>query len=692
MKRQNTASAKLNPLLGEWPEAFELPPFASITPHHFRPAFDQALAMHRAEIDAIAASKSPASFENTITALEKSGRALERVASVFFVLAGADTSDEIEAIEREISPLLARHNNALYLNPALYARIADLYRRREALALSAEQMRVLERYHTRFVRAGAALDKPAQNRLAAINERLASLGTQFGQNVLADEKAFAMVLEENDLAGLPEFARTAARAAAEERGHKSKYAITLARSSVETFLQFSARRDLREKAFQAWIKRGENVGPTDNRALIAEMVSLRDERAKLLGFANFADYRLDDQMAKTPAAARRLLDEVWSRARAKAAAERDALQAMIAEEGSNFALAPWDWRYYAEKLRKARYDLDEAEIKPYFQLDKMIEASFETARRLFGLTFTQVTVPLYHPDARAWNVTDVQGRHVALFIGDYFARSSKHSGAWMTSLRDQEKLSGDIQPVVVNVCNFSKPAAGEPALLSFDDARTLFHEFGHALHGMLSNVTYPLLAGTAVPSDFVELPSQLYEHWLEVPEILQQYARHSRTGQPMPQALLDRLLATRTFNQGFATIEYTACALVDLDLHSLPDSAALDVTEFERKDLERIDMPAEIVMRHRLPHFQHLFSGGGYAAGYYSYMWSEVLDADAFAAFAETGNAFDPATAKRLRDYVYSAGNLREPAEAYQSFRGRLPTVDALLRKRGLADAEVTQP
>ena len=692
MKRQNTEPAKLNPLLGEWSEAFELPPFASIAPHHFRPAFDEALAAHRAEIDAIAASKSPASFEDTITALEKSGRILERVASVFFVLAGADTSDEIEAIEREISPLLARHNNALYLNPALYARIADLYQRRDALALSTEQMRVLERYHTRFVRAGAALDKPAQNRLAAINERLASLGTKFGQNVLADEKAFAMILEENDLAGLPEFARTAARAAAEERGHKGKYAITLARSSVETFLQFSAQRDLREKAFQAWIRRGENVGPTDNRTLIAEMVALRDERAKLLGFANFADYRLDDQMAKTPVAARRLLDEVWGRARVKAAAERDALQAMIAEEGGNFALAPWDWRYYAEKLRKARYDLDEAEIKPYFQLDKMIEAAFETARRLFGLTFTPVTVPLYHPDARAWNVTDAYGRHVALFVGDYFARSSKHSGAWMTSLRDQEKLSGDIRPVVVNVCNFSKPAAGEPALLSFDDARTLFHEFGHALHGMLSNVTYPLLAGTAVPSDFVELPSQLYEHWLEVPEILQQYARHSRSGEPMPNALLDRLLATRTFNQGFATIEYTACALVDLDLHSLPDAAALDVTEFERKDLERINMPAEIVMRHRLPHFQHLFSGGGYAAGYYSYMWSEVLDADAFAAFEETGDAFDPATAKRLRDYVYSAGNLREPAEAYQSFRGRLPTVDALLRKRGLADVDVTQP
>jgi peptidyl-dipeptidase Dcp len=673
-----------NPLLSEWAGALELPPFQAIKPGHFRPAFDRALAEHRAEIDAIAANPAPPDFENTIAALERGGRALERVASVFFVLAGADTSDEIEAVERDVSPLLARHNNALYLNRALYARIADLYTRRDALSLDAEQARVLERYHARFVRSGAAVEKPTQDRLAAINERLASLGTQFGQNVLSDEKSFVMVLEESDLAGLPDFAMAAARAAADDRGHPGKYVITLARSSVETFLQFSSRRDLREKAFQAWIARGENGGETDNRTLIAEMVALRAERAKLLGFANFADYRLDDQMAKTPQAARKLLDEVWGKALTKAAVERDSLQAMIAEEGGNFALAPHDWRYYAEKLRKARYDLDEAEIKPYFQLEKIIEAAFETAQRLFGLSFKRVDAALYHPDARAWNVSDAKGNRVALFIGDYFARPSKHSGAWMTSLRDQEKLTGNIRPIVLNICNFSKPAAGEPALLSFDDARTLFHEFGHALHGMLSDVTYPLLAGTAVPSDFVELPSQLYEHWLEVPEVLQEYALHARTGQPMPKALLDRLLATRTFNQGFATIEYTACALVDLDLHSLEDAQALDVTAFERKDLEHIAMPAEIVMRHRLPHFQHLFSGGGYAAGYYSYMWSEVLDADAFAAFEETGNAFDPATAKRLRDYVYSAGNRRDPEDAYKAFRGRLPTVDALLKKRGL--------
>jgi len=687
MKNAATTDSNANPLLADWSAAFGLPLFAAIRPEHFRPAFDQALTAHRAELDAVTAVTAVATFTNTIEALERSGRALDRVSNVFFVLTGADTGGALEAVERDVSPLLARHSNAMYLDWALYARIAVLFERRASLGLSPEQARVLDRYHTRFVRAGAALDKPAQDRLAAINERLASLGTQFSQNVLADEKTYALILEEADLEGLPDFARDAARAAAEERGHPGKYAITLARSSCEGFIQFSARRDLREKVFQAWIRRGENGGKTDNRGMISEMIALRAERARLLGYATFADYRLDDQMAKTPQAARKLLDEVWGRARIKAGIDRDALQKMIADEGGNFALAPHDWRYYAEKLRKAQYDLDEAEIKPYFQLDKMVEAAFETARRLFGLTFTPADVPLYHPDARAWEVKDTQGRHVGLFIGDFFARGSKHSGAWMTLLRDQEKLIGDIRPIILNVCNFSKPAAGEPALLSFDDARTLFHEFGHGLHGLMSNVTYPLLAGTSVPSDFVELPSQLYEHWLEVPEILQKYALHAQTGNPMPKALLDRLLATRTFNQAFAIIEYTASALVDLDIHAVPEPGTLDIDAFERKALAAIQMPAEIVMRHRLPHFQHLFSGGGYAAAYYSYLWSEVLDADAFEAFAETGNAFDPETAKRLRDYIYAAGNLRDPGEAYIAFRGRLPAVDALLKKRGIADA-----
>jgi len=729
--------AGANPLLQEWTGPFGLPPLAAIAPEHFRPAFDQALAAHRAEIDAIAADPAAPSFDNTIAAIERGGAGLTRVSNVFFVLAGAHTSDALQAVERDISPLLARHNDEIYLNAALFRRIGDLHHHRESLGLSAEQRRVLERTHTQFVRAGAAAGPAAQWRLAEISERLAGLGTAFGQNVLADEKGYALVLEQGDLAGLPDFVLAAARAAAEERSFPGKHVITLSRSSIEPFLQFSARRDLREKAHHAWTMRGESGGATDNRKIVAEMAALRAERAKLLGYASFADYRLDDEMAKTPGAVRELLDNVWSRAHARAERERDELQSMIRTEGGNFALAPWDWRYYAEKLRKQRFDLDETEIKPYFQLDRMIEAVFETARRLFGLTFGPVKVPLYHPDVRAWEVKDERGQHVGLFLGDYFARESKHSGAWMTSLRDQQKLGRnqaewvpvgrpncapiqeagartadkftqsaqsliapakpvptfadrapvDIRPIIVNVMNFSKPQPGQAALLSFDDARTLFHEFGHALHGLLSNVTYPLLAGTAVSSDFVELPSQLYEHWLEVPEILKTYARHYRTGQPMPQALLDKILATRTFNQGCAMVEYTSSAVVDLDLHSLTDAAGLDVTTFERESLSRLNMPEEIIMRHRLSHFQHLFSGGGYAAAYYSYLWSEVLDADAFLAFEEKGDAFDPETARRLRDTIYSAGNLRDPAEAYKAFRGRLPTVDALLKKRGLDDS-----
>ena len=679
-------TAAANPLLGAWTGAFGLPPFAALKPEHFPPAFQQALARQRAEVDAIAANPAAPDFDNTVAAMELGGELLNRVSSVFFVLAGADTSDALQEVERDISPLLARHSNEIYLSEPLFRRFDGLHRRRESLGLTVEQKRVLDRYHTHFVRAGAALAADKKQRLAAIGERLATLGTTFGQNVRADEKAFALVPEDGDLAGLPDFVLAAARAAAEERGFPGKHVITLSRSSIEPFLQFSARRDLREKAHHAWLKRGENSGATDNRAVITEMVQLRTERARLLGFETFADYRLDDQMAKTPKAVRELLDNIWGRGRARARRERDDLQAKVREEGGNFAIAPWDWRYYAEKVRKERYDIDEAETKPFFQLERMIEAAFETAHRLFGLNFSPVDVPLYHPDVRAWEVKDAGGEHVGLFLGDYFARESKASGAWMTSLRDQEKLAGDIHPIIVNVMNFSKPEPGHAVLLSFDDARTLFHEFGHGLHGLLSNVTYPLLSGTAVSSDFVELPSQLYEHWLEVPEILKKYARHCSTGEPMPQALLDRVLAARNFNQGCATVEYTSSALVDIDLHSLRDADKLDVTGFERDTLARLGMPNEIVMRHRLPHFQHLFSGGGYAAAYYSYLWSEVLDADAFLAFEEKGNAFDPETAKRLHDYIYSAGNLRDPAEAYKAFRGRLPTVDALLKKRGLEE------
>jgi peptidyl-dipeptidase Dcp len=674
-----------NPFFARWSTPFEIPPFERIEPDHFRPAFDRALGKHKAEIAAIAENGSVPSFMNTVEAMERSGRDLRQVSAVFFNLAGSHTNDAIQAVEREMAPLLARHRSAIYMNAALYARFAALFERREPLRLSPEQARVLDRYHTIFVRAGAQLQPEAQKRLAAIVERLATLGTQFSQNILADEKAYTLVLEgEEDLAGLPGFLRDAAAREAEERGLAGKHVITLSRSSIEPFLTFSSRRDLREKAFLAWTARGDSGGETDNKALIAEIVALRAERAKLLGYDNFAAYKLADTMAKTPEAALELLRNVWGPAVARAGRERGALQALVSEEGGNFELAPHDWRYYAEKLRRRLHDLDEAEIKPYFQLDRIVEAAFDTAHRLFGLEFLELPdVPSYHPDVRVWEVKRA-GRHIGLFIGDYFARPSKRSGAWMSAFRSQEKLSGEIRPIIVNVSNFAK---SDPALLSFDDARTLFHEFGHALHGLLSDVTYPLLAGTSVPTDFVELPSQLYEHWLEEPEVLRRYAVHYRTGEPMPEALLERVLAARTFNQGFATVEYTASALVDMDLHQLGSAEDLDVARFEREALEKIGMPREIVMRHRTPHFAHIFSGDGYSAGYYSYLWSEVLDADAFDAFREAGDIFDRETARKLHDFIYAAGNRRRPDDAYRAFRGRMPSIQALLDKRGLAEA-----
>jgi peptidyl-dipeptidase Dcp len=694
MNAQNSAAPPLaavpsNPLLREWTSRFGVPPFGDITPEHFRPAFSRALAEHEAEVEAVAKGEAAPTFENTVEALERSGERLARVASVFYALSSAHTNDALLKIEREMSPVLARHWNRFYTDEAVFRRLDALHERREALDLTPEQARVLERYHVAFRRAGAPLDAAAKGRLAEITERLATLGTSFSQNVLADEQAYTLVLEsEADLAGLPDFLRSAARAAAEERGLAGKHVITLSRSSVEPFLQFSTRRDLREKIFRAWIVRGEGGGATDNRAIIAEMVALRAERARLLGYTDFAHYRLDDAMAKRPEAVRELLDAVWKPARSRALADRDAMQELVRQEGGNFKLEAWDWRTYADKLRKFRCDFDEAEIKPYLQLDRVIEAAFDTAHRLFGLTFQpRHDVDVWHPDVRAWEVKGSDGGHVGLFFGDYFARTSKRSGAWMTTLRDQEKLAGDIRPLVVNVMNFSK---GEPTLLSFEDARTLFHEFGHGLHGLLSNVTYPMISGTSVLTDFVELPSQLYEHWLEQPEILRKFAVHYRTGEPMPEDLLKRLIAARTFNQGFATVEYVAAALVDLDFHSLPAAENLDVKKFEEDSLARIGMPSEIVLRHRPPHFTHVFSGGGYASAYYSYMWSEVLDADAFAAFEEAGDVFDPATAKRLHDHIYSAGGARDPEAAYTAFRGRLPTAQALLRKRGLLDAVVT--
>lgn len=667
----------------QWSTPHGLPPFERIRPEHYGPAFEAALAAHDSEIRAIAGQTAPATFANTVAAMERAGLALERVAGVFYNLTGSHTNPKLQAIEREIGPKLARHGSAIYLNPELWARISAI----DAGGLGAEERRVLDRYRIRFRRSGADLGPEDKARIAEIAARMSELGTTFSQNLLADESSFILPLQgEEDLAGLPPFLRAATESAARERGLDG-HVVTLSRSLIEPFLVCSTRRDLRERAYAAWTRRGENGGATDNRAIIAEIIRLRAERARLLGFESFAHFALDDTMAASPDAATGLLRDVWTPARARAAEERDRLQATIQAEGHNFALQAHDWRHYAEKVRRAEHDLDESEIKAYLPLERMIQAAFDTAARLFGLTFTELSdVPRYHPDVRVWRVGNPDGSEVGLFLGDYFARASKRSGAWMSAFRSQERLNGPITPIIVNVMNFAKAPDGEATLLSFDDARTLFHEFGHALHGLLSDVTYPLLSGTAVSRDFVELPSQLYEHWLEQPEVLRAHARHHRTGEPMPDALLRKLLAARTFNQGFATVEYTASAIVDMTLHlSAEGEGGLDVPAFEAEALRRISMPAEISMRHRTPHFAHIFSGDGYAAGYYSYLWSEVLDADAFDAFREAGDIFDPETAKRLRTFVYGAGNLRDPREAYTAFRGRMPSIEPLLKKRGLA-------
>ena len=694
MHRNTAAVSKLNPAIATWTGPLGLPDFSSIDDREFEAAFAVAFPAHLAEIEAITNNGEEPTFENTIAALELAGGLLTRASAIFWNMAGANTNDTVQKLERKLSPELSRHRSAIMMNRALFSRVDALYQERESLGLDAEAGRVLELTWKSFVRSGAKLNETDQTLLAAISERLATLGTMFSQNVLADERDYALVLETSeDMAGLPASLISSMSEAAEERGHKGKYAGTLSRSIVEPFLTLSERRDLRETAFKAWIGRGEGTGERDNRPLVSEMVRLRAEKAALLGFDSFAHYKLDDTMAKTPENVRSLLGTVWEKARGRAAMEAAELSQLIAAEGLNHDVAPWDWRHYSEKTRAARYDFNEAEIKPYLQLEKMIDAAFQAAEKLFGITFRKHDdVRSYHPDVRVFEVLDTTGKRIAIFLGDYFARPSKRSGAWMSAFQDQHKLAmgsnGEGQtPIVLNVMNFAKAPAGEPILITMDDARTLFHEFGHALHGMLSDVTYPSISGTSVSRDFVELPSQLYEHWLTVPEVLQRFAVHHQTGEAMPQTLLDKMVAAEKFNKGFANVEFTSSAVVDMAFHSLdPEKAAnIDPMAFQADVLSELQMPAAIVMRHATPHFGHVFSGDGYSAGYYSYMWSGVLDADAFQAFKEAGDPFDTAIARKLQRYIYSSGGSMDPEDAYIAFRGKLPSSDALLEKEGLA-------
>ena len=682
-----------NPLLQPWDTPHGLPPFERLQAAHFAPAFEAAMRLHRAELQAVAADPAAPTFDNTVAAFDRSGRQLARIEHAFYALTASATSPDIRAVQRQMAAPLSAHASAVYMDQALFQRLDALHAQREALGLEPEQRRLLERLHLDFVRAGARLAPEARARYAKVMERLAQLTTQFGQNVLADEAGFQLVLrQESELAGLPGFVRAAARQAALDRGLPEGHVITLSRSLIVPFLTYSERRDLREQAWRAWVSRGEHAGEHDNRGVIGEILALRAEQARLQGRACYADHALADTMAGTRAAVGKLLDEVWTRALQAVAREAGMLREAMADAGAGSAegtIEPWDWRFWAERVRAARFAVDDAEVKPYFRLEQVVEAAFDCAQRLFGLRFTpRADLPVYHPDVRAFEVHDAQGAVVGIFLQDNFARPTKRSGAWMSSLRWQNRnvpgaAGGFELPVIMNNNNFAKGAPGEPTLLSMDDVRTLFHEFGHGLHGLLSSVTYRRLSGTQVLRDFVELPSQLFEHWAVEPEVLKRHARHWRTGEPIPDDLIARLHRARRFNQGYETVRYTASALVDMAVHSLAEPPE-DICAFEAQTMQRLGMPEAVGMNHRLVHFQHLFSSAAYASGYYVYLWAEVLDADAYDTFAEAGGPFDPQVAQALRRFIYASGNSLEPGAAFAAFRGRGPQVEPMLRKKGL--------
>ena len=677
-----------NPLLQPWTAPHGLPPFDALRPEHFGPALREAMQQHRDELDAIAGQAEAPDFDNTIVRFDAAGRLLGRIENVFHNLCASETSQALQQVQRQMAEPVAAHTNAVYMHAALFARFEAVLARAAELGLGAEQQRLLEQVHRDFVRAGARLPPTAQLSYAALMERLAALTTQFCQNVLAEESVYRLSLgEPAACAGLPDFLLDAARQAGTERG-LSVPVITLSRSLLVPFLSFSERRDLREQVWRAWTSRCEMAGPSDNRAIVREILELRAEQASLHGFASYADYALSDTMARELPAVQGLLDNVWQRAVPALERERAQLELLMREERVSGPIEPWDWRYWAEKVRQRTYAIDDAEIKPYFPLERMVAAAFDCAERLFGVQFTERSdLPVYHRDVKAYEMRDPNGQVSGIFLHDNFARPSKRSGAWMSSLRQQSRNGGDVIPVIVNNNNFAKAAAGEPTLLSFDDVRTLFHEFGHGLHGLLSSVGYERLSGTNVLRDFVELPSQLFEHWMSEPDVLRRHARHAVTGEPIPDALIARLAAARRFGQGYETVRYTASALTDMAVHALPrGEVPNDVVAFEAQVLRERGLPPGVGINHRYTHFQHLFASSGYAAGYYVYLWAEVLDADAFNAFVEAGDPFDKATAERLKRHIYAAGDSVEPGATFAAFRGRGPQLEPMLRKRGLLE------
>ena len=677
-----STATEVNSLVAPWTGPYGgVPPWDQIRPDYFPAAFAMALAEQRAEIDAIASRAEAATFQNTIEALERSGQTRDRVSRLFGVAVDNVTNPQYQALEREWEPKLTAASDAIFMNPALFERVATVHASRSRLA--ADQQRLTERLHDLFVRRGARLGEAAQKQLSAINQELASLFAEFGQKVLADEDTWTVLENERDLAGLPATLVDSAKAAADERKLAGKWIIVNTRSSVDPFLTFSSRRDLRERVWKKFKSRGDTGNQNDTKPTITRIVKLRAERAKLLGFASHAHWRMVDTMAKDPKAAQALMMQVWPAAVARVHEEVDDMRKVAVRESGPATIEPWDYLYYAEKVRQARYDLDESELKPYFSLPNMIAAALWSAEQRYGLAFSEVTgkVPVFHPDVQVWEVRDAgTGAHRALFYFDSFARQGKRSGAWASVYRNQQKLIGPITPIASNNNNFVKGIPGAPALISLDDAETLFHEFGHALHAIVQDITYPGLATT--PRDFVEFPSQVNEHWVLTREVLDRFARHYQTGQPMPQTLVDKVDRSRKFNQGYATVEYLAAAILDMELHTRPDGA-FDPAVFEREALARIGMPREIALRHRLPQFDHLFGSDGYSAGYYSYLWSDVMAADAWQAFGEAGGPWDKALAERFRTVILAEANSTDRAEAYRRFRGRDPDVKALFEKRG---------
>ena len=675
-----------NPLTAKWTGPFGgIPPFDKIKVADFKPALEMAMNENLAEIEAIASTPGSPTFENTIAPLERSGKMLDRVQTIYGIWSSNMNNDEFSAVENEMEPKLAAFSDKISQNEKLFKRIELVYNSPEKGKLTAEQQRLVWIYYSNFIRAGARLDDASKKRLSEINQELAGLFTKFSQNLLADESGkFLELKSEADLSGLPQSLRDAAAGNAERKKLSGSWVITNTRSSIDPFLTYSDRRDLREKAWNMFVNRGDGGDEHDNNKTISQILKLRQERAKLLGFKTHAHWRLENSMAKTPERAMELMESVWKPAVNRVHEEVADMQALADKEGAKIKIEPWDYRYYAEKVRKAKYDLDQNEVKQYLQLENLREGMFEVAGELFNFSFKPLNnVSVYQPDMRVWEVVEkTTGKHIGLWYFDAYARQGKRSGAWMNAYRSQQRMDSEITTIVSNNANFVSGKPGEPVLISWDDATTLFHEFGHALHGLSSNVTYPSVSGTNVVRDYVEFPSQLLEHWLSTKEVLSRFALHYKTGKPIPQELVDRIHNASTFNKGFTTVEYLASALVDMKLH-LADATDIDPDAFEKKTLEELGMPHEIVMRHRTPQFGHVFSSDGYSAGYYSYLWSDVLTADAYSAFTEAGGPYDKEVAKRLRDNIFTVGNTIDPQEGFKKFRGRDASTDALMKKRG---------